>query len=89
MGNVFKVWRADNEEDDAGSVPRGATFYGGQVLDAEDAAKAWVNNRWSDMSYPDEVAVNVRAPDGTLTRWTVTVEMVPRFTARPAKTGDV
>jgi hypothetical protein len=40
------------------------------------------------MSYPDEVTVCVRDPEGALSKWTVTVEMVPQFTAREIATKE-
>lgn len=82
---AFKVWHADDTEDDAYEIAKGYNPQRGEAFDAEAAAVAHVNQHWSDMSYPDEVEMCVRDPEGALTRWTVSVEMVPQFTARPAK----
>ena len=86
MGDLFfKVWRADDSEEDAREIRKGHRFTNGEALDAEMAATAYVNQHWSDMSYPGAVEMCVRDPDGTLTRWTVSIEMVPQITARLAK----
>lgn len=82
---AFKVWCSDDSEDGAVEIPKGYDRIRGEAIDAETAAVAYVDQYWSDMSYPDEVAISVRDPDGTLTRWTVTVEMVPHVTARLVK----
>jgi hypothetical protein len=88
--SAYKAWCPDNgDEDDALELPDASPGDGKDwALDAEDAAKVYVNRKWSDMSYPDEVNVCVRDPEGALSKWTVTVEMVPRFAAREIATKE-
>lgn len=84
---VYKAWCPDNgDEDGALELPDApAAKTGPWALDAQHAAKVYVSLRWTDMSYPSEATVFVRDPEGGLSRWTVSVEMVPRFSAREAK----
>lgn len=81
--SIYKAWCPDNgDEADALELPDASAATGPWALDAKHAAKVYVSLKWSDMSYPDEVIVCVRDPEGVLSKWTVSVEMVPRFSAR-------
>lgn len=73
MKQKYKVWDPDNcDEEDAEEV---------QSFEPQYAAEEYVEKNHSDLDYPDEIDVLVRAPDGKLTKWTVTVEQRPHFSA--------
>lgn len=48
-----------------------------------EAAERYLESTFSDHDYPSEMDVVVHAPDGSISRHTVTVETVPLFHARP------
>jgi hypothetical protein len=84
---VYKAWLEDDEtEEDATEYPDVSPGGRGKwALDAENAAEMYADSRYADCEYPDELTVCVRDPEGVLTKWTVTVEMRPSFTAHEAK----
>jgi hypothetical protein len=72
---TFRCWQPEDggeEEDDVHEI---------EAWDAEEAAKDLAKQRRYD-DYPERQRITVRAPDGTLTRWTVTAEPDVRFMAR-------
>lgn len=74
---AFLVWRADEDESEARRV---------HAFDADDAATTWAQEYDSDGEYPivqgEVVEVHVRDGDGTLTRWSVSGEYDPSYSAR-------
>jgi len=71
----FRAWFEEDGESEA------RTF---DSCVASAAAKAFVDYMEMDCDVP-AVTVCVRAPDGTVTRWAVTGQMVPEYVAEPLK----
>jgi len=76
--NPFLVWCEEAGESDQDAEESFADS-------AAEAAEEWAENRHADEDYFDEIDVCVKAPDGTVSKWTVTVEMEPTFSASPSK----
>jgi hypothetical protein len=73
----FRCWAPDDcDEEDAREV---------EAWDAEDAAKEHGEHRYSDSDYPGQQQISMRAPNGTLTQWTVSAQQDVHFTVREAK----
>jgi hypothetical protein len=75
--NQYLVWSNDygHEEDGADTI---------SAHDEQQAAEAWVEEMFLDLSYPTDIDVNVReasAAKGTDTLWHVSVESIPVFHA--------
>lgn len=76
----YKVWKEEyNGEDGADDV---------EADSAEWAAEKWVEDNHSELDYLTELEVFVKAPNGTKTRWVVTVELIPHFSATEVKTKE-
>ena len=73
----YQIWDPDAMGEDEAE-----TF---EAFRPEYAAENWVEQEWANLDYPSECEVWVKAPDGTKTKWTVTVEQRPHFSAREAK----
>jgi hypothetical protein len=90
---VYKVWDPHHEGSEANAKEISDTPDGTSrrhwALDAENAAEVYADRYFADRSYPDEVTVCVRSPDGTLSRWCVTVQMVPSFSATEVTEAEV
>ena len=75
----YRLWVvswAENEEWDTKIVPADC---------AQGAALSWVRDRCEEVEdRPDEhpLEVHVRAPDGTVTRWSVSADVTTTYNAR-------
>lgn len=74
MKQKYKVWTED--EEDAEEV---------QSFEPGYAAEEYVEQNHSELDYPDEIDVCVKDPEGKVTKWTVTVEQRPHFSATEIK----
>lgn len=76
---TYRVWDEDGcDEEDGDDEPTDSP---------EDAARIYVEENHSDMDHANSVDVSVRnKTTDELTRWTVTVEYEPTFTARERAT---
>lgn len=83
---VYKVWLAgdQNEESSGWEILAFPPKKGGErhpwAMDAGDAAREWAKAKWADQDHSDHMECVVRAPDGTVSFWEITVETEPVFT---------
>ena len=78
---TFLVWDAANGTEEDGTEEVKATR-------PEYAAERFVETNHSDLDYPEEIEIGVRAPDGEVTRWKVTAQPTVEFRARPVGGSD-
>ena len=83
---AYLVWCPEHDELEVDAKPIRAN-------DAEEAVTEWADQYdVRTAEYPivggrDEPTVHARAPDGTVTRWQVTGESVPHYSARELEEG--
>lgn len=73
----FKVWCEDNSDEGDGSDV--------ESFEPSYAAEKWVEDNYADLDYPGEIDVCVKDSEGKVTKWTVTVEQRPHFSATEIK----
>lgn len=49
---------------------------------AEDAVKEFATSNWSRWDYITECSISMVDPEGHVSEWVVTVEMIPEFSAK-------
>ena len=90
MTKRWKVWREDETEEDAGEfAAKGENWWDRSIPTAEFAAEAWAEDddsssaEYSIVAQRDEPVVVVRdMKTGEITRWKVTGESVPQYSAK-------
>ena len=73
----YRVWSEEDGESEARTYEKGAAWA---------AAEAWADDGAMDCDAP-AVTVYVKAPNGTVTRWAVTGQMIPEYMAEPLNDG--